>query len=92
MSIESVRSYIRDSMVDGDSPADEVITVKGDLCIRVDGELIGIKVVPVKEISMVVAEDKPKKELVKKKPVKKKGSGKPGSKKPTAAKKTSQSP
>ncbi|MCK4815965.1 hypothetical protein KA005_09345 [bacterium] len=66
--------YIRDTMAEDSSPAEEVIVIDDTICVRIDGELIGIKLVESIEISL--GKDK-KAKVTKKNPAKKK------SKKPT---------
>lgn len=78
MDKKELLKYIRDAMVCDGSPAEEVLVVNDIVCVRIDGELIGIELTPI-EISL----DKDKKtKVTKKKPTKKKSS----EKKPTKSK------
>jgi len=65
--MSEIFDYIKNSLIMDESPADEVLVIDGIICIRVNGELLAVKVGPI-NISITDPEKKP----AKKKPVKKK--------------------
>jgi len=40
--------YIKNSLISEASPAEEVLVIDGVICIRVEGELLGVKIEPIK--------------------------------------------